>query len=90
MKTKDKEIIIEGIKESILQYTYGNNTIEFAAKEILDYVNDNKANEKELLKKCFEAGGKHELKPLTTDLIYEQCPDFETWYNQLKNQKENG
>ena len=89
MKTKDKEITQ---LETAINELHKSNDISKAAYSTLKFalhqLKEQKANEKELLKKCFEAGGKHELKPLTT--VYEQCPDFETWYNQLKNQKENG
>ncbi len=46
-KETTPEEIIEEIKDSILQYSYGNNTIEFAAKEIFDYTTHQRQKEKE-------------------------------------------
>lgn len=60
-----------------------------AAKDIESLLSQQKANEKELLGKCWIASRMHEQQP-KGDGFPNTYPDFETWYNQLKNQKENG
>lgn len=51
---------------------------------------EDKQEMKEILKKAFEAGGKNALKLYSTDFINEECPDFDKWYEQeVENKDEN-